>query len=270
MIDRRQLLLGSAAASIALTAPPVWAMTGVPNTRAVHVVFEHTGEKYEGFYYQDGNYVMAEIQQFSWVCRDYRANQWKWMHPHLMDLIFILHWKYHTNVIHILSGYRTPETNLLDNSERRILSDQHTQAKALDIRIPGLNMEAVAEAFNPYFSGGAEGGVSIFPTLNFAHFDFGPIRPLSTELSDPQSINGPDDVKMSKSGDLYTVPVLLNRTITLDFLLDSGASSVLVPPPVLKKLAGSGTVSEADFIGADIVRLADGSILKSPRFTYVN
>src|SRR5258708_6495445 len=85
IIDRRQLLIGSAASSLALGVPPVWALTGIPQTRAVHIIFLPTGEKYEGFYYQDGHYNMAEVQQFSWVCRDYRANQWKWLHPHLMD-----------------------------------------------------------------------------------------------------------------------------------------------------------------------------------------
>jgi uncharacterized protein YcbK (DUF882 family) len=117
MIDRRQLLIGSAATSFGLWGPPSYAMTGVPKTRAVHIVFVPTGEKYEGFYYKDGNYITAEIQQFSWVCRDYRANQWKWLHPHLMDLIFLLHWKYHTDTIHVLNGYRTPETSSGDVSE---------------------------------------------------------------------------------------------------------------------------------------------------------
>ena len=266
MIDRRQLLIGSAAASMALGVPPVWAMTGVPQTRAVNIVFIPTGEKHEGFYFQDGTYVMSEIQQFSWVCRDHQANQWKWLHPHLLDLVFLLHWKYRQDEIHVLSGYRTPETSASEILERNVLSEQHIQGKALDLRIPGLNSAEVAQSFSPYFEGGTEGGISVFPALNFVHFDFGPIRSVSTEQSNQKPITGPDTIKMSKSGELYTEPVLLNRTVSLDFLLDRGASNVLVPPPILEKLVGSGTVSEADFIGTDTAQLADGSTIKSPLF----
>ena len=107
-MDRRSFLWSATAAAVGLCAPPSWAMTGVPQTRAVNIIFSHTGEKYEGFYYHDGSYVMSEVQQFSWVCRDYRMNQWKWLHPHLMDLLFLLHWKYHQDAITIMSGYRTP------------------------------------------------------------------------------------------------------------------------------------------------------------------
>jgi uncharacterized protein YcbK (DUF882 family) len=263
MIDRRQLLIGSAAA-VTLRSPPVWALTGIPQLRAVKIVFVPTGEKYEGFYYRDGNYVMSEVQQFSWTCRDYRANQWKWLHPHLLDLVFLLHWKYHKDEIQILSGYRAPETN--ETLERNMLNEQHIQGKALDLRIPDINSEKVTREFGPYFTGGTEGGISAFPTLNFIHFDFGPLKPASTERLNQNLATGPDTIKMAKSGDLYTVPVLLNRTISLNFLLDSGASNIFVPPSVLEKLLGSGTVSEADFIGNNTLKLADGSIIKSPRF----
>ena len=174
MIDRRGFLWGATAAAVGLCAPPSWAMTGVPQTRAVNIIFAHTGEKYEGFYYQDGSYVMSEVQQFSWVCRDYRMNQWKWLHPHLMDLLFLLHWKYHQDAITIVSGYRTPETNA--QLEGAALNSQHIQAKALDIVIPGLDMDAVAESFKPYFAGGTEGGVGMYPGRGFTHMDFGPLR----------------------------------------------------------------------------------------------
>jgi predicted aspartyl protease len=59
---------------------------------------------------------------------------------------------------------------------------------------------------------------------------------------------------------------LLNRTVTLSFILDSGATDVLIPPKIAKQLIETSTITEADFIGDAIYELADGSKLKSTRF----
>jgi uncharacterized protein YcbK (DUF882 family) len=48
----------------------------------------------------------------------------------LMDLLFVLHWKYHKDEIKIFSGYRSPETNA--NIEGAALHSQHTLATDCD------------------------------------------------------------------------------------------------------------------------------------------
>jgi uncharacterized protein YcbK (DUF882 family) len=170
MVDRRQLLFGSAAAAVALRPPPVWADTGFPQRRAVNIVFSHTQEKFNGFYYWDGKYILPAVQQFSWVCRDFRANQWKWLNPWLMDLLFVLHWKYDKPQIEIWSGYRTPETNA--QLEGAALNSQHIQANALDIHIPDLDADSIAGSFKTFLGG----GVGMYPGRGFTHMDFGPLR----------------------------------------------------------------------------------------------
>ena len=54
--------------------------------------------------------------------------------------------------------------------------------------------------------------------------------------------------------------------ITLDAIVDSGASDVSVPSDVVSTLFGTGTISDADFIGEQTYVLADGSKVPSARF----
>jgi uncharacterized protein YcbK (DUF882 family) len=185
MIDRRKLLLGSAAAAAALVAPqvradpgssschwppPAWAQNGFPSRRWVNIVFVHTGEHFKNIYVEDGTYIMPAVQQFSWTCRDYRANEWKFIDPRLMDLLFVLHWKYCKDEIKILSGYRTLQTNA--QLEGAALNSQHLQAKALDIHLPDVDNDAVARDFRLI----VDGGVGMYPGREFTHMDMGSLR----------------------------------------------------------------------------------------------
>ncbi|MGA8482102.1 MAG: retropepsin-like aspartic protease [Chthoniobacterales bacterium] len=65
---------------------------------------------------------------------------------------------------------------------------------------------------------------------------------------------------------VYVVGVRINGAITLDFIVDSGASDVMIPADVAMTLARTGTISSSDFIGDREYRLGDGSTLKSERF----
>ena len=69
-----------------------------------------------------------------------------------------------------------------------------------------------------------------------------------------------------KGGGTYEVPVLINKTITLNFMIDSGASDVSIPADVVLTLVRSGTLQRSDFIGTKTYRLADGSTVPSTTF----
>jgi hypothetical protein len=75
-----------------------------------------------------------------------------------------------------------------------------------------------------------------------------------------------DEVRLERRPGTYTVPVLINREITLKFVLDSGASDVLIPADVFLTLLRTGTISETDFLGSQVYSLADGSKLQGARF----
>jgi hypothetical protein len=64
---------------------------------------------------------------------------------------------------------------------------------------------------------------------------------------------------------VYSLPVEINGVLTLPFILDTGASDVLLPPDVALTLYRAGTIHDTDFLPGQTYVLADGSTLKSPR-----
>ncbi len=74
------------------------------------------------------------------------------------------------------------------------------------------------------------------------------------------------EIPLQKQGGVYSLPVRINGVITLNFILDSGASEVTIPADVALTLLRAGTISEKDFLPGQKYRLADGSILKGARF----
>jgi uncharacterized protein YecT (DUF1311 family) len=86
--------------------------------------------------------------------------------------------------------------------------------------------------------------------------------------SGPSTPPGPtgEEISLKNDGGVYEVGVRINRAITLDFIVDSGASDVSIPADVAMTLARAGTISGSDFIGDREYRLGDGSTLKSERF----
>ena len=73
-------------------------------------------------------------------------------------------------------------------------------------------------------------------------------------------------VPLHKQRGTFVVPVLINNTITLAFVVDSGAADVTIPSDVVKTLMRTGTLNPTDFIGEQKYVLADGSIVPSRIF----
>jgi clan AA aspartic protease (TIGR02281 family) len=65
----------------------------------------------------------------------------------------------------------------------------------------------------------------------------------------------------------FVVPVQINGAITLDFVVDSGASDVSVPSDVFSTLVRTGTIKDTDITGKQTYILADGSKTQSVTFT---
>jgi predicted aspartyl protease len=73
-------------------------------------------------------------------------------------------------------------------------------------------------------------------------------------------------VPMQREKGVYVVPVLINDTITLNFVVDSGASDVSIPADVVMTLMRTGTLKATDFQGEKKYKLADGSMVPSQTF----
>ena len=76
-----------------------------------------------------------------------------------------------------------------------------------------------------------------------------------------------ESIQLVQSGGVYMVPVRINNTITIPFVLDSGAADISVPEDVFKTLIRTGTVAENDFIASQPYVNADGVTSLKRRFT---
>ena len=73
-------------------------------------------------------------------------------------------------------------------------------------------------------------------------------------------------VPIQRMGRNYLVPGTVNKVMTLNFVVDSGASDVTIPADVVATLKSTGALSDKDFIGRQIIGLADGSRVSSETF----
>lgn len=74
------------------------------------------------------------------------------------------------------------------------------------------------------------------------------------------------EIPLKKQGGVYELPVKINGAITLNFVLDTGASEVTIPADVALTLLRTGTITQRDFLPGKSYQLADGSTVQSPRF----
>ncbi|HLJ64642.1 MAG TPA: DUF882 domain-containing protein, partial [Stellaceae bacterium] len=75
---------------------------------------------------------------------------------------------------HVISGYRSEETNEMLASEHRGVAPNsyHLQGMAIDVRLPGRNLSVLRRAAMAQRGG----GVGYYPHSHFVHIDVGPVR----------------------------------------------------------------------------------------------
>jgi clan AA aspartic protease (TIGR02281 family) len=73
------------------------------------------------------------------------------------------------------------------------------------------------------------------------------------------------EIQMRPHAGGYLIPGRVNGAVSLDFVLDTGASDVLIPGEVAQALERAGKLAAGDFIGTRTYVLADGSRVPSKR-----
>ena len=68
-----------------------------------------------------------------------------------------------------------------------------------------------------------------------------------------------DEVTIERYGNTYTVPVRINGTITLPFILDTGAGELAIPADVALTLIRAGALTDSDFVGKGRYTMANGA-----------
>ncbi|MBU4253572.1 MAG: DUF882 domain-containing protein, partial [Acidobacteria bacterium] len=135
----------------------------------------HTCETLGACYWKDGDYLSHSLQRINYILRDHRTEEVKPIEKKLLDVLFVLHKNLQTDKeIHIISGYRSPQTNqkLRSKSSGVAKNSLHMDGKAIDIRIPGIPLQKLRRAAMDLKAG----GVGYYPGSDFIHIDTGRVR----------------------------------------------------------------------------------------------
>jgi clan AA aspartic protease (TIGR02281 family) len=74
-----------------------------------------------------------------------------------------------------------------------------------------------------------------------------------------QSNASQEEIQLERRGSAYFVPVRINQTLTLPFILDTGAEELVIPVDVALTLIRAGALTREDFIGKGRYTMANGS-----------
>jgi uncharacterized protein YcbK (DUF882 family) len=173
MVDRRCFLKTSLGLGLALAAGRVTARPA--DARMLSVYNTHTGERARATYWADGMYVGDELLRLDRVLRDHRSNETAAMDPALFDILYDVQQATGARGdFHIISGFRSPATNrmLRQHSDGVAEHSLHTVGKAIDLRLPGYDLDALRRAARSLRAG----GVGYYPRSQFVHVDTGRVR----------------------------------------------------------------------------------------------
>ena len=138
----------------------------------------HSGETIDVVYRIGDTYIPGAIDKLDYFLRDSRTQDEKAYDPREFDVLHnvLARLGRPDGIIDIVCGYRTPWTNNFLRTRSRhtgVAKDsQHVQAKAIDIRIPGVRTRTLRDVALSL----DEGGVGYYPRSQFVHVDVGPVR----------------------------------------------------------------------------------------------
>jgi uncharacterized protein YcbK (DUF882 family) len=166
------LVLSSAPSARAADASP-GADSASYRLRLYHL---HTGERLDLVYRIGDQYLAGPIAELDHFLRDHRSGDVKDYDIREFDLLHDLLVKLGRpdSEIDIVCGYRNPGSNsyLRNHGPGVALHSQHMEAKAIDIRIPGVPSAEVRDAALSL----RRGGVGYYEKSDFVHVDVGPVR----------------------------------------------------------------------------------------------
>jgi uncharacterized protein YcbK (DUF882 family) len=177
--NRRSFLgYGAAATAAALVPGRAQAAVSKRPERILSFFHTHTGERLKIAYCCDGVYQPEALNQLNHLLRDFRVNQEKPIDTRLFDLLHELSGTLEADQpYHVISGYRSPTTNMMLRERGGAHTGVATQSlhmvgKAMDIRVPGVKLDQLRSAAVSL----KLGGVGFYPSSNFVHVDTGRVR----------------------------------------------------------------------------------------------
>ena len=133
------------------------------------------GEMIDVVYRVGDFYIPDALDKLSQFLRDSHNQEVSAYDPREFDVLHTMLAKVGkaNSVINILAAYRTQATNdALRATTNAAEHSQHIEAKAIDMRVPGVAATTLRDAALSL----AAGGVGYYPKSQFIHVDVGPVR----------------------------------------------------------------------------------------------
>ena len=173
---RRRFLAATAAliCSPVLLSPRLAFAREAP--RRLSFVHTHTGERLSIVYAENGRYVPEALTEINHLLRDFRSGEVHHIDPPLLDQLADLAALTGGGTRHyeVICGYRCPATNamLRQHSHGVAKRSLHMSGRAIDIRLPGVELKDLRRAALSMRAG----GVGYYPRSDFIHIDTGRVR----------------------------------------------------------------------------------------------
>jgi uncharacterized protein YcbK (DUF882 family) len=138
----------------------------------------HTNERLDIVYRRGDTYSQEALDRLGEYLRDYRTGDIHRYDPRVFDLLHDLMASLGRDnaEINVVCGYRTPQTNqaLRSRSAHTGVAEHslHMEAKAIDIRLPGVSTAHLRDAALDLH----RGGVGYYRDSDFVHVDVGRVR----------------------------------------------------------------------------------------------
>ena len=174
--NRRKFLKCSSAVLTAGFFPHIiQASTETSSERTLNFVNLHTDESLSCCYWANGEYNLSGLTEINYILRDHREDESLEIDPKLLDFLHTLHQISGSRApFHVISAYRSPKTNekLRKQSDGVAKRSLHMQGKAIDIRLPDVELKHLRDAALSLQAG----GVGYYAKSNFLHLDMGKPR----------------------------------------------------------------------------------------------
>ncbi|MCA3255827.1 MAG: DUF882 domain-containing protein [Alphaproteobacteria bacterium] len=177
-LGRRGLLTGGLGLTAAALAPgpAMAALKTGSGERALAFHHTHTGETLRTVFWADGGFVAEGLRDLDRLLRDFRTGDVHAIDPELFNLLH----RAQTLTggagkrFEIISGFRSHKTNeMLRGASTGVAKKSlHQQGKAIDVRLPGVDLGHLRKAALALKGG----GVGYYPEPQFVHMDTGRVR----------------------------------------------------------------------------------------------
>lgn len=177
-LKTRSLLVCSLVLTFVVAINALAAVASVPAAPEyrLRLFHTHTGEHIDIVYRRGDSYLPEALAELNHYLRDHRTGAVLAYDPRVFDLLHDLDAKLGrpNGEIDIVCGYRSAWSNefLRTHGHGVALHSLHMQAKAIDIRMPGVESSSLRDAALAL----RRGGVGYYAQSNFVHVDVGRVR----------------------------------------------------------------------------------------------